>query len=127
MLRLCPICAGEFETHAGVCAGCGCELVPSTLGGEVSGMLQRAEKREVKFVELCRPSSYPEAMLIKSTLEQNHVAVLIQGVHSLSVMPHLVFGGQLRLLVDRPQLEYARALYQAYFESDEGTDYIAEE
>ena len=128
MLMLCPICAGEFETHSGVCLSCGCVLVPSTMNEEVPGMTATAtEEREVKFVELCRPQSYPEAMFIKETLEQNHVTVLIQGVHSLSLMPHLAFGGQLRVLVGRDQLEYAQALYKAYFESDEGTDYIEEE
>ncbi|MEK6320565.1 MAG: hypothetical protein AABN33_02655 [Acidobacteriota bacterium] len=90
-------------------------------------MAESAEKRDVEFVELCRPQTNPEAMFIKETLEQNNVAVLIQGVHSLSVMPHLAFGGQLRMLVRRDQLEYAQALYKAYFESEEGTDYIEEE
>jgi hypothetical protein len=52
---------------------------------------------------------------------------LSQGMHSLSIMPHLAFGGQLRLLVDRSQLEYAAALFKAYFESDDETNYIAEE
>lgn len=127
MLMLCPICAGEFETLAGVCAGCGCALVPSTLGEEAFGVTEPPEKKEIEFVELCRPYSHPEAMLIKATLEQNHVAVMIRGAHSLSVMPHLAFGGQLRVLVGRDQLEYAQALYKAYFESEEGTDYIAEE
>ena len=89
-------------------------------------MTETAETREVKFVELCRPQTNPEAMFIKETLEQNNIAVLIQGVHSLSVMPHLAFGGQLRVLVDSDQLEYAQALYKAYFESDEGTDYSEE-
>jgi len=128
MLMLCPICAGEFETHSGVCLSCGCVLVPSTLNEEASGMTETAaEKKDVEFVELCRPQSNPEAMFIKETLEQNNVTVLIQGVHSLSLMPHLAFGGQLRVLVGRDQLEYAQALYKAYFESDEGTDYIEEE
>lgn len=127
MLMMCPICAGEFETVAGVCAGCGCALVPSTLSEDASGMTGNAERREVEFVELCSPRSHPEAMLIKATLEQNHVAVLIRGAHFLSVMPHLAFGGQLRVLVDSDQLEYARELYKAYFESEEDTDYIAEE
>jgi hypothetical protein len=81
--------------------------------------IDAVEKREVQFVELCRPLTNPEAMLIKDTLEQNNVAVLIQGVHSLSLMPHLAFGGQLRLLVRQDQFEYAQALYRAYFESDE--------
>jgi hypothetical protein len=80
----------------------------------------------VEFVELCRPQSNPEAMFIKETLAQHHVEVMIQGVHSLSLLPHLAFGGQLRMLVAKDQLEYAQALYKAYFESDEGTDYIEE-
>lgn len=127
MLMLCPICAGEFEAQGGMCMSCGCVLVPSTLNQEPAGMNQPAEKSEIEFVELCRPQSNPEAMFIKETLEQNNVAVMIQGMHSLSLMPHLAFGGQLRVLVARDQLEYAQALYKAYFESDEGTDYSEEE
>ncbi|MFY9557269.1 MAG: DUF2007 domain-containing protein [Blastocatellia bacterium] len=101
--------------------------MPSTLNEQTTGMNSAVEMREVEFVELCRPRSHPEAMFIKQTLEQNNVAVMIQGEHSLSVMPHLTFGGQMRLLVDRNQLEYAQALYKAYFESDEETDYVDEE
>ncbi len=128
MLMLCPICAGEFETHKGVCLSCGCVLVPSTLSKEAVGLTQTAaEQKEIEFVELCRPQTNPEAMFIKETLEQNNVAVMIQGMHSLSLMPQLAFGGQLRVLVARDQLEYAQALYKAYFESDEGTDYSEEE
>ena len=127
MLMLCPICAGEFETPAGVCSACGFALVPSTLGGEELGAPDVPEVRDVEFVELCRPLNHPEAMFIKQTLEQNNVVVMIQGLHSLSVMPHLAFGGQLRVLVGRDQLEYAQALYKAYFESDEDTDYIEDE
>lgn len=127
MLMLCPICADEFETSPGMCVSCGCELVASTLNDDAGGLAGATERRDVEFVELCRPQSHPEAMFIKQTLEQNHVAVLIQGMHSLSVMPYLAFGGQLRLLVARDQLAYAQALYKAYFESDEGTVYIEEE
>ncbi|MEK6284176.1 MAG: hypothetical protein AABO57_00380 [Acidobacteriota bacterium] len=124
---LCPICAEEFETNAGRCLSCGCELVASTLNDEAGSVVGTSEERDVEFVELCRPQSHPEAMFIKQTLEQNHVAVLIQGMHSLSVMPYLAFGGQLRLMVGRNQLAYAQALYKAYFESDEGTVYAEEE
>jgi hypothetical protein len=127
MLMLCPICAGEFETQAGVCLNCDFVLIPSTLNQETPRKNEAAEKSEVQFVELCRPMTNPEAMLIKDTLEQNNVAVLIQGVHSLSLMPHLAFGGQLRVLVGRDQLEYAQALYKAYFESDEGSHFIEDE
>jgi hypothetical protein len=119
MLMLCPICAGEFETPAGVCISCDCVLVPSTLSQETTGNINAADRRNVEFVELCRPNTNPEAMLIKVTLEQNNVVVLIQGMHSLSLMPHLTFGGQLRLLVARDQFEYAQAIYKAYFENDE--------
>ena len=127
MLMLCPICAGEFETHAGVCLNCEFVLIPSTLNQETHGKNEAGEKREVEFVELCRPQTNPEAMFIKDTLEQNNVAVLIQGVHSLSLMPHLAFGGQLRVLVGRDQFEYAQALYKAYFESDEEAHFIEDE
>ena len=126
MLSLCSICGGEFETGAVLCAACGCRLVPSALNEEAVSATW-GERKEVDFVELCRPWTHPEAMLIKETLEQNNVAVLIQGMHSLSIMPHLAFGGQLRVLVERRQFEYATALFKAYFESDEETNYIAEE
>ena len=127
MLMLCPICAGEFETQEGLCLNCDFVLIPSTLNQETAGKIEAAEKRDLEFVELCRPLTNPEAMFIKDTLEQHNVAVLIQGVHSLSLMPHLAFGGQLRVLVGRDQLEYAQAVYKAYFESEVGTDYIEEE
>ena len=128
MLMLCPICAGEFETQTGACLSCGCVLVPSTLSEETVGTDHPGtKKKQVEFVELCRPQTNPEAMFIKETLEQNHVVVMIQGMHSLSLMPQLAFGGQLRVLVGRDQLEYAQALYRAYFEGDEETDYLEEE
>jgi Zn-finger protein len=125
---LCAICGGEFEGDSSVCGSCGCPLVPGTLSEQtIREIEEAAEDKEIQFCELCRPWTHPEAMLIKQTLEQNNVAVLIQGVHSLSVMPHLAFGGQLRVLVGRRQLEYARTLYRAFFENDEETDYIEEE
>lgn len=113
--------------NSGVCSSCGCAVVPVSLNELAVPVAEESEREEVEFVELCRPWTHPEAMLIKQTLEQNHVVVMIQGMHSLSVMPHLAFGGQLRVLVGKRQLEYALALYKAYFESDEEIDYIAEE
>ena len=127
MLMLCPICAGEFETQAGLCLNCDCVLIPSTLNQETPAKAKAGEKKDVQFVELCRPQTNPEAMFIKDTLEQNNVIVLIQGMHSLSLMPHLAFGGQLRVLVARDQFEYAAALYKAYFESDEESGFIVDE
>lgn len=84
-------------------------------------------RRKVEFVELCRPRLYPVAMLIKQTLESHDVTVIIQGGHSLSVMPNFAFMGEIRVLVERDQLEYARALYAAYFENDEEIDYAPDE
>ena len=83
--------------------------------------------RPGEFVELCRPRLLPVAMLVKQMLEQNGVTVIVQGQHSLSMQPHLAFGGQLRVLVEIEQLDYASALYKAYFENEDGTDYIADE
>lgn len=127
MLMLCPICGAEFDMGSTVCPACAFELVSATLNEKAVTMIEAVERGEVEFVELCRPLIYPVAMLVKQTLEQNGVAAVMHGEHSLSVQPHLVFGGQLRVLVPSNQLDYARELYKAYFESDEGIDYIAEE
>jgi len=127
MLMLCPICAGEFEMRDDLCPACACELVPSTLNEKAAVMTEDIEKTDLEFTELCRPRLHAVALLIKQTLEQNGVTVLIQGAHSISVIPSLALFGELRLLVARDQLEYARELYKAYFESDEGIDYITEE
>ncbi|HXF39714.1 MAG TPA: DUF2007 domain-containing protein [Blastocatellia bacterium] len=127
MLMLCPICAGEFEVDASVCPACEFKLVPSALREDAVASKETSERRGVQFVELCRPLMYPVAMLVKQTLEQNGVTVMIHGEHSLSVQPHLVFGGQLRILVPDDQLEFARELHKAYFESDEEIDYLGEE
>jgi hypothetical protein len=126
MLMLCPICAEEFEVDASVCPTCEFKLVPSALREAVAST-ETGERREVHFVELCRPLIYPVAMLVKQTLEQNGVKVMIHGEHSLSVQPHLVFGGQLRILVPNDQLEFARELYTAYFENNEETSYAEDE
>src|SRR6185503_121674 len=119
MLMLCPICAGEFEVDASVCPTCEFKLVPSALKEERVESHEAAAERQPQFVELCRPLMYPIAMLVRQTLEQNGVAVVMHGEHSLSVQPHLVFGGQLRVLVPSNQLDFARELYRAYFEGNE--------
>jgi putative signal transducing protein len=126
MFMLCPICAGEFDPRDNECPSCGCRLVPSAVTKESAGVAT-VDREPVAFVELCRPSSYPIAVLIKETLEQNGVAALVQGGHALSVLPHLAFGGELRVLVDESQIEFARQLYQSYFESDDDIDYIQED
>ena len=118
MLMLCPICAGEFQPRLDLCPSCGCGLVPSSLNEDE----EEGETKQIELVELCRPTIYPVAMLIKQVLEQNGVTTVIKGGHSLSILPHLVFGGELRILVDNQQLEYARELYQAYFESEASED-----
>jgi hypothetical protein len=115
MLMLCPICAEDFFSPLSVCPGCGCNLVPERLREtEAESKIKRVE-----YVELCRPHLPPLAMLIKEMLEQNGVDCIVQGGHSLSVLPQLAFGGQMRVLVDSEKIDYACQLYRAYFESDD--------
>src|SRR5437867_8558320 len=111
MLYLCPICAAEFEPAPALCPTCGCALVPASLSDLTTHELDIETLSEVKYVELCRPRSFTLALLIKETLERNDIPVLVQGGHSISVLPHLAFEGELRVLVDRRQLNYARELY----------------
>ena len=127
MLKLCPICAGEFQLRIALCPTCECDLVPMTLDQKAAARAESSEREAITFVELCRPRLYPVAMLIKQMLQGNDVAVLVQGGHSLSVMPHLAFGGELRVMVDLRQLEFARSLYEAYFESEGEEEFGAEE
>jgi len=109
------------------CPGCGCGLVPSQVVESQQAPPDRAKKKRVQLVELCRPRGFPVAMLIKQMLEQNGVAATVQGGQSLSMLPHLAFGGELRIFVASDQLDYARALYKAYFESDEEIDFLPDE
>jgi hypothetical protein len=121
MMLLCPICAGEFEVlQASLCPGCGVKLVPESIE-DVSGAT-----RDSEFEELCRPQGYSIAMLIKQMLEQNGIAAIVQGGHSMSVLPSLSFLGQMRVLVAKRHLSYAKQLYEAYFESGESGDYEIE-
>ena len=118
MLALCPICADESYLAGELCPTCGCGLVPSTM--ETSEEKASFEQPgEVRLIELCRPKLYPLAMLIKETLEQNGVRVVVSGANSLSVLPHLAFSGELRIMVGSDQIEFAREPYHAYFEGNE--------
>lgn len=123
---LCPICAEEFAERVSACPGCGFSLVPSSLVEQVSEHEEPQEAEEIEYVELCRPLIYPVALLVKDMLEQQGIPVFIKGGHSLSVMPQLAYGGELRVLVASNRLKYARKLYEAYFESDEDTDFFKE-
>lgn len=123
MLLLCPICAEEFMPRLALCPTCGCNLIPSSFAPVE---IEEESTDSIEFVELCRPRAYPLAMLIRQMLEQNGVTVMIQGGHSLSMLPHLAFGGELRVFVDRRQYDFALALYRAYFEN-EGEEYTPEE
>jgi hypothetical protein len=126
MLKLCPICADEFLLRIPACPNCGCNLVPESILEASQITITIKETNQIEFVELCRPKLIPVAQLIKQTLEQNGVPTIVQGGNALSLMPHLAFGGQLRVLVDRGQLEFALQLYQAYFENHEDIDYSQE-
>jgi len=127
MLMLCPICAGEFNPRDKSCPHCGCALVPSALNSDARTGVATINREPRAFAELCRPNSHPIALMIKETLEQNGVAAIVQGGYALSVQPHLAFGGELRVLVDAAQLDFARELYRSFFESDDDIDYITED
>jgi hypothetical protein len=115
MLLLCPICAEEFEVNLSRCPNCGVNLIRGSIDN-ASSVTTRVEKiAPVEFRELCRPRGYPFAMLIKQTLEQNGIAVIVQGGHSMSVLPSLPFLGELRVLVAAEQFDYASEVYRAYF------------
>jgi len=124
MLMLCPICSCDFELPEESCPACGCGLVPASLDtGSNTDTGVGAEGDVYAGIGadqavLCRPRLYPVAMLIKQTLEQNGVPALVMGGNAFSIMPHLAFSGELRVLVNSAQLDFARQLYEAYFEND---------
>ena len=124
MLKLCPICAGEFFVPEPLCPDCGCNLVPEILQEAARDNTGSGSRKQIELAELCRPRLYPLAMVIKQTLEKNGILAIVQGANAISVLPHLGFGGELRILVDRERLDFARELYKAYFEGDGETDFI---
>ena len=121
---LCPICSGDFQQPEGLCPDCGCGLVPASLDMSVDP--EPIPDGSTELVELCRPRLFSLAMLIKQILEQNGVPAMVPGANAFSVMPHLAFSGEMRVMVSSNHLEYARQLYSAYFEGDNGADYHAE-
>src|SRR3954447_16699476 len=127
MLMLCPICADEYAGSQSHCPACGIDLFPVTMNEQTAAELDAIERRPVEYVELCRPRLYPVAMLIKQLLEQHDVCVIVQGAHSLSVMPHLALLGELRVLVESERLDLAQRIYAAYFETGEDIDFSADE
>jgi hypothetical protein len=127
MLMLCPICADEYAGSQSHCPACGIDLFPVTMNERTAAELDAIERRPVEYVELCRPRLYPVAMLVKQLLEQHDVRVIVQGAHSLSVMPHLALLGELRVLVESERLDLAQRIYAAYFETGEDIDFSADE
>ena len=127
MLMLCPICADEFAGSQSICPACGFDLFPATLDPRTAAALEEINHRPVEYVELCRPRLFPVAMLIKQVLEQHDVGVIVQGGHSLSVMPHLAMFGELRVLVDSERLDLAQRVYAAYFEMSDDMEFSADE
>jgi len=124
VLMLCPICSGDFQSPEASCPGCGCELVPTSI--DPGADLELPPESGDELAELCRPRLYALAMLIQQALEQNGVAAIVLGGNAFSVMPHLAFSGEMRVLVSRAQLEYAHQLYSAYFQNDGETEYDEE-
>lgn len=124
MLMLCPICSADFQLPEAKCPACGCGLIPSSLDAALEPEIDFGN--EPKLVELCRPRLYSLAMLIKQTLDQNGVPAMVLGGNAFSVMPHLAFSGEMRVMVSESHLEYARELYAAYFQNDGDIDFADE-
>ena len=120
MLMLCPICSEDFQHAEARCPDCGCGLVPASLDTPDA---EAVPDGGAELVELCRPRLFTLAMLIQQILEQNGVTAFVPGANAFSVMPHLAFSGEMRVMVSRDQLEYARQLYTAYFEGDRDAHY----
>lgn len=127
MLMLCPICADEFQGGESRCPGCGFDLIPATMDAHTAAEIEAVDCRPVEYVELCRPRLYPVAMLIKQVLEQHDVRAIVQGAHSLSVLPHLAMLGELRVLVESERLDLAHRVYRAYFETTDDTEFADED
>jgi hypothetical protein len=125
MLMLCPICSDEFQGRGLVCPTCDCWLVPASPIESTFADEETHPDYGVEFVELCRPRTHPVAMIVKEVLEHNGVATLVQGSNAMSVLPHLAFAGELRVMVARNQIDFARELYHAYFERDD--DFVTDD
>jgi hypothetical protein len=121
---LCPICSADFQLSEANCPACGCGLIPASL--EAAPELETDSDEGATLVELCRPRLYSLAMLIKQTLDQNGVPAMVLGGNAFSVMPHLAFSGEMRIMVSSAQLTQARELYEAYFQNDGETCYEEE-
>ena len=122
---LCPICSADFQLAEANCPACGCGLIPASLESspDPGPDSDTGTDSGPTLVELCRPRLYSLAMLIKQTLDQNGVPAMVLGGNAFSVMPHLAFSGEMRVMVRRAQLERACELYAAYFQNEGETDY----
>ncbi len=101
-------------------------MVPSSLETGEAPTKERTTQQQ-SFIELCRPPNFAVAMLIKQMLEQNGVLAWVKGGHSLAMFPQLMFGGELKILVEASSYEYAWQLYQAYFAGGDEETFSDEE
>ncbi|MGH9767015.1 MAG: putative signal transducing protein [Blastocatellia bacterium] len=77
-------------------------------------------EREGAFVTLVRFAKSAEAEMARELLANNGVDAVLQGVYFGGLEPLLAPGGfsEIRLLVPEGELERARQLYEAFFESE---------
>lgn len=78
-------------------------------------------ERERNFVALAHFANSAEAEMARELLANNGVDAVLQGAYFGGLEPLLTQGGfsEIQLLVPENELERARQLYEAFFESDQ--------
>lgn len=78
-------------------------------------------QREGAFVALAHFANSAEAGMARELLANNGVDAVLQGVYFGGLEPLLTTGGfsEIQLLVPENELERARQLYEAFFESEQ--------
>ncbi|MGE0132237.1 MAG: DUF2007 domain-containing protein [Blastocatellales bacterium] len=77
-------------------------------------------EQEVSFVTLAHFAKSAEAEMARELLANNNVNAILQGAFFGGLEPLLTPGGysEIQLLVPEDELERARQLYEAFFESE---------
>lgn len=78
-------------------------------------------EREISFVTLAHFAKSSEAEMARELLANNGVNAVLQGAFFGGLEPLLTPGGfsEIQLLVPKDEIERARQLYEAFFESEQ--------
>ena len=80
-------------------------------------------KREINLVRLAHFDNSIEAGMARELLANNGIDAILQGANFGGLAPLLTTGGfsEIQLLVPEDELERARQLYEAFFQSENQT------